>query len=226
MDGLPWVAHQEAHCAGIWLSGRDSGRSERFRGAGSLCDHIGAWVHAYTNDKAAVLHNRITTPGGTGSKCESALLPGAETRQGHDKNNRSPREASQVARASDFHRSCPYLVVRPSGGKRFEVCKREGNFPSGIDIIGEARVEYYIRRQQLMRQDRVAKRTRPSSHRASRFAPYLRCAFFKSSCSDADRMRSISPLRRPSLAASSRHVDTALPTCAAMAFALSFFSSK
>src|ERR1700747_3277677 len=39
------------------------------------------------------------------------LLPRAGTRQGHNKNSRSPREAFQVAYAPGSHRSCSYLVV-------------------------------------------------------------------------------------------------------------------
>src|SRR6267154_6463729 len=48
-----------------------------------------------------------------------------------------------------------------------------------------------------------------STYRAARAA-------FRSSCSKADAMRSISPLVRPCRAASERHLETALPTCAAI----------
>src|SRR5438445_11522696 len=52
-----------------------------------------------------------------------------------------------------------------------------------------------------------------STYRAARAA-------FRSSCSNADAMRSISPLTRPCRAASLRHVETALPICAALSPAL------
>ena len=59
--------------------------------------------------------------------------------------------------------------------------------------------------------------------RRHHYLPLARC---RSSCSKADAMRSISFLLRPWREASSRHVDTAFPTSAAMALALRASRSK
>jgi hypothetical protein len=133
--------------------------------------------------------------------------------------SKNPRKAIILATPVDTRRvPAAIQVVQADPAKLLEAAIQVRNqyllrFQSSVPA---ARVEVILNRPDGLPILKVFGRNSSRAVQSRRFRPTKDNAACRSSCSNADAMRSISALVRPSFAASFRHFATACPTCAAI----------